>query len=73
MTFRADMTMIMEMAITIDDQTNTTSTDYTYSYTDTKITVQKTGGTPETTDYMISGNSLVLNMGGLGLMTYTKI
>ncbi|NLE35294.1 MAG: hypothetical protein GX622_09335 [Bacteroidales bacterium] len=73
LTFRTDMTMTMAVAVTIDDNTNTTTYNYSYSYTDSELTLQEAGGNPETTTYMISGNSLVINMGGLGLMTYTKI
>jgi len=73
LTFRADMTMTMSMAVTVNNQTTTTSTDYTYSYSDTQLTVKETGEPEETTDYMISGNSLVLSLGGMGLTTFTKI
>ena len=73
LTFRSDMTMTMAMAVTIDDNTNTTTHNYSYSYTESELTLQETGGNPETTTYMISGNSLVINMGGMGLMTYTKV
>jgi hypothetical protein len=73
LTFTADMKMTMAMEVTVNDITNTTSTDYTYSYTDTQITVQKTGEPEETTDYMISGNSLALSFGGLGLTTFNKV
>ena len=55
------------------ENTETTGTDYTYSYTDSQITVQEVGKPEETTDYMISGNSLVLSIGGMGLTTFTKI
>jgi len=72
LTFSADMIMTMAMEVTVNDVTNTTSTDYSYSYTDTQITVQKTGEPEETTDYMISGNSLVLSFSGMGLTTFTK-
>lgn len=73
LTFRTDMTMTMAMEITVNDVTNTTTHSYSYSYTDSEVTIQEVGGNPETTTYMISGNSLVINMGGMGLMTYTKI
>ncbi|MCJ7821084.1 MAG: lipocalin family protein [Bacteroidales bacterium] len=72
MTFRADMTMTFTFALTLNNQTTTTNKDYTYSYTDTEITVQEAGKPEETTDYMISGNSLVLSFGGMGLTTFTK-
>jgi len=72
-TFRADMTMTFTMAVTVDNQTTTTSSDYTYSYTDSQITVKEEGKPEETTDYMISGNTLVLSFGGMGLTTFTKI
>ena len=73
LTFRTDMTMTFTMDLTVNSQTTTSSTDYSYSYTDTQITVQKTGDPEETTDYMISGNSLVLSFPGMGLTTFTKI
>ena len=73
LTFRTDMTMTMAMAVTIDDNTNTTTHNYSYSYTESELTLQETGGNPETTTYMINGNSLVINMGGLGLKTFTKV
>jgi len=73
LTFRSDMTMTMAMEVTVDDVTNTTTYNYSYSYTDSEVTIQEVGGNPETTTYMISGNSLVINMGGMGLTTYTKI
>jgi hypothetical protein len=73
LTFRTDMIMTMAMAVTVNDVTNTTSTDYSYSYTDTQITVQKTGEPEETTDYMISGDKLVLSFAGMGLTTFTKV
>jgi hypothetical protein len=72
LTFRADMIMTMAMEVTVDDVTNTTSNDYSYSYTDAQITVQKTGEPEETTDYMISGDKLVLSFAGMGLTTFTK-
>jgi len=72
LTFTADMKMTMAMEMTVNDVTNTTSTDYTYSYTDTQITVKESGNPDETTDYMISGNSLVLSFGGMGLTTFTR-
>jgi hypothetical protein len=67
------MIMTMTMKVTVNDQTNTTSHDYSYLYTDTQITVQEEGEPAETTDYMISGNSLVISFGGMGLTTFTKI
>ena len=73
LTFTSDMLMTMAMEVTVDDVTNTTTHNYSYSYTDSEVTILETGGNPETTTYMINGNSLVINMGGLGLMTYTKI
>lgn len=73
LTFSSDMTMVMVMAMTVNDITNTTTHNYSYSYTDSEVTIQETGGNPETTTYMISGNSLVINMGGMGLKTYTKV
>jgi len=72
LTFRTDMTMTFTMDLTVNSQTTTSSSDYTYSYTDAQITVQKTGDPEETTDYMISGNSLVLSFGGMGLTTFTR-
>ena len=72
LTFTADMKMTMAMEVTVNDITNNTSSDYTYSYTDTQITVQEVGKPDETTDYMISGNSLVLSFSGMGLTTFTR-
>jgi len=72
-TFRSDMTMTFTMEVTVNAQTTSTSLDYTYTYTDTTITVKEEGGAEETTDYMISGKSLVVSLGGLGLQTFTKI
>lgn len=72
-TFRADMTMTLAMAVTVDNQTTTTSSDYTYSYTDAQITVKEEGKPEETTDYMISGDKLVLSFGDMGLTTYIRI
>jgi hypothetical protein len=73
MTFMADMTMTFAMVVTVNSQSTPSSTDYTYSYTDSQITVQEAGKPEETTDYMISGNSLVLSFGGMGLTTFAKI
>ncbi|HUV01464.1 MAG TPA: hypothetical protein VMW32_10910 [Bacteroidales bacterium] len=73
MTFRSDMTMTFKMVVTVNSQNTTTSTDYTYSNTETELSVQEAGEPEETTDYMISGNSLVLSLGGMGLTTFTKI
>ena len=73
LTFRADMTMTYLMVVTINDQSTPSSTDYTYSFTDSQITVKTEGNPDETTDYMISGNSLVLSFGGMGLTTFTRL
>ncbi len=73
LTFRADMTMTFLMVVTVNDQSTPSITDYTYSFSDSQITVKAEGNPEETTDYMISGNSLVLSFGGMGLTTFTKI
>lgn len=71
--FRSDMTMTFKMVVTANSQTTTSSSDYTYSYTDSQITVKEEGKPEETTDYMISGEKLVLAFSGMGLTTFTKM
>jgi len=66
-------TMTFKMVVTVNNQNITTSNDYLFSYTDSQITVKEKGKPEETTDYMISGNSLILSFGGMGLTTFIKI
>ena len=71
--FRADMTLTFTITVNYNGQNNMSSMDYAYSYTNTQITIKQEGELAETTDYIISGNTLTLSMGVLDAKTYTKV
>ena len=73
MTFRSDMTCTLRGVVTVNDQTATSSTDYKYTYSETEITLKEEGKPEETTEYIISGDYLILSPGKEFAWTLTRV